>query len=73
MTKDEVVGWHHQLNRHESEQTRGDGGGRGVWSAAVTPGAAVRHTLVTEQQHKYFGSYSKEKDHIPGKQMDSLN
>ena len=23
-TKDEVVGWHHQLNGHESEQTQGD-------------------------------------------------
>ena len=24
-----VVGWHHQLNGHESEQTPGDGEGRG--------------------------------------------
>ena len=24
MTKDEVVGWHHQLNGHEFEQTPGD-------------------------------------------------
>ena len=24
MTKDEVVGWDHQLNGHESEQTLGD-------------------------------------------------
>ena len=23
-TEDEVVGWHHQLNGHEFEQTRGD-------------------------------------------------
>ena len=28
MTKDEMVGWHHQLNGHESEQTPGDGGGQ---------------------------------------------
>ena len=24
-TEDEMVGWHHQLNRHEFEQTSGDG------------------------------------------------
>ena len=62
MTEDEVVGWH----RHECEQTLGDSGDRGVWSAAVTHGVAVKHNLVTEQQHKYFGSYSREKDHVPG-------
>ena len=27
MTEDEVVGWHHQLNGHEFEQTQGDSGG----------------------------------------------
>ena len=25
MTEDEIVGWHHQLNGHESEQAPGDG------------------------------------------------
>ena len=29
MTEDEMVGWHHQLNGHESEQTLGDGEGQG--------------------------------------------
>ena len=29
MTKAEMVGWHHWLNRHESEQAPGDGEGRG--------------------------------------------
>ena len=24
MTEDEMVGWHHRLNRHEFEQTPGD-------------------------------------------------
>ena len=28
-TEDEMVGWHHQLNGHESEQTVGDGEGQG--------------------------------------------
>ena len=29
MTEDEMVGWHHRLNRHEFEQTQGDGEGQG--------------------------------------------
>ena len=28
MTEDEMVGWHHQLNGHEFEQTLGDGEGQ---------------------------------------------
>ena len=28
-TEDEMVGWHHQLNGHEFEQTPGDGEGQG--------------------------------------------
>ena len=31
-TEDEMVGWHHQLNGHESEQTPGN---RGAWCAPV--------------------------------------
>ena len=29
MTEDEMVGWHHQLTGHESEQTPKDGEGQG--------------------------------------------
>ena len=29
MTKDEMIGWHHQLNGHEFEQTLGDDKGQG--------------------------------------------
>ena len=29
MTKDEMVGWHHRLNGHESEQAPGVGDGQG--------------------------------------------
>ena len=29
MAEDEVVGWHHPLNRHESELALGDGEGQG--------------------------------------------
>ena len=28
-TEDEMVGWHHRLNAHESEQTPGDADGQG--------------------------------------------
>ena len=28
MTEDEMVGWHHRLNEHESEQTLEDNGGQ---------------------------------------------
>ena len=35
MTEDETVGWHHQLNGHEFEQTPRDSGGQGTCGAAV--------------------------------------
>ena len=33
--EDEMVGWHHQLHRHEFEQAPGVGDGQGSWCAAV--------------------------------------
>ena len=30
-----MVGWHHRLNGHESEQTLGDSEGREAWRATV--------------------------------------
>ena len=38
MTEDEMVGWHHQLNRHESEQTPGDSEGQGGLACCSTRG-----------------------------------
>ena len=35
MTEDEMVGWHHQLNGHEFEQTLGDNGRQRSLGAAV--------------------------------------
>ena len=35
MTEHEMVGWHHQLNGHEFEQTPGDGEGQGILGVAV--------------------------------------
>ena len=33
--EEEMVGWHHWLNGHESEQAPGVGDGQGAWCAAV--------------------------------------
>ena len=35
MAEDEMVGWHHQLNGHEFEQTLGDNEGQGSLSFLV--------------------------------------
>ena len=35
MTENEIVGWHHQLNGNEFEQTLGVGEGQGSWRAEV--------------------------------------
>ena len=35
MTEDEMVGWHHWLSGHESEETPGDSKGQGDWHATV--------------------------------------
>ena len=54
MTEDEMVGWHHRLNGHESEQTPGDGEGQGSL-ACCSPGGSqtVGHNRVTEQQQMF--------------------
>ena len=45
-----MVGWHHRLNRHESEQTPGDAetGKPGVLQPMESK--RLRHDRVTEQQ-----------------------
>ena len=48
-TKDEIVGWHHQLNGLGFEQILGDGEGQ-AWHAAVYGSQRVRHSWATEQQ-----------------------
>ena len=50
MTEDEMVGWHHQLKGHESEQTLGDSEGQGSLACCRPWGCGVRHNLATEQQ-----------------------
>ena len=50
MAEDEMVGWHHQLNGHESEQTLGDSEGQGSLVCCCPWGCKVRNDLVPEQQ-----------------------
>ena len=38
-TEDEMAGWHHRLDGHESEKTPGDGGGQG----SLAQGSSWRH------------------------------
>ena len=48
MTEDEMVGWHHQLDGHEFEQTPGVGGGQGSLVYCSPWGRRVRHDLAIE-------------------------
>ena len=48
MTKNEMVGWHHRLNRHEFEQATGDSDGQGSLTCCRLWGHKVRHDWVTE-------------------------
>ena len=47
MTEDEMVGWHHQPNEHEFEQTLGDGEGQG--SLACCDSWGRKESDTTEQ------------------------
>ena len=49
-TEDEMVGWHHRLNRHEFEQILGDGEGQRSLDCCNPGDHRVRHNLATEQQ-----------------------
>ena len=58
-TEDEMVGWHHWRNGHESEQNPGDSEGQEAWRAAVrgvTESPWV-HDWATEQRQHLFGLY----------------
>ena len=50
MTEDEMVGWHHRLNGHESEQVPGAGDGQGGLACCVQSmgSQGVRHDGATE-------------------------
>ena len=51
MTEDEIVGWHHQFNGHESEQTLGDAEGQRslvAWCATVCGVSKSRTPLINQ-------------------------
>ena len=60
-TEDEMVGWHHQLNGHELEQTLGDSEGQGslallqsmCWQR-VSSSHQLSKVLEFQLQHKSF-------------------
>ena len=47
-----MVGWHHQLNGREFEQTPGDGDGQGSLVCCSSQGLKVGHDLEAEQQQQ---------------------
>ena len=49
VTEDEMVGWHHQLNVHESEQTPGDSEGQESLAGCSSLGCKESDNLATEQ------------------------
>ena len=51
MTEDEMVGWHHCLNRHEFEQTPGDGDGQGGLACCRPWGRKESDLTVAEQKN----------------------
>ena len=48
-----MVGWHHQLNGHEFEQTLGDSEGQGSLACCRPLDCRVGHNLVTEQKQQH--------------------
>ena len=52
-TEDEMIGWYHQFNGHEFEQTPGNSEGQGSLECCTPWGLKrVRHDLATEQQQQ---------------------
>ena len=52
MAKNEMVGWHHQCNGHEFEQTLGDGEGHESLSCCSPWGHKKSDMTVNEQQQQ---------------------
>ena len=50
VSEDEMVGWHHQLTGHESEQTPENDEGQGSLQCCSPWDRRVGHELATEQQ-----------------------
>ena len=50
MIENKIVGWHHQLNKHEFEQAPGDDKGQGSLACYSPWGLSVRYNWVAEKQ-----------------------
>ena len=55
MTEEEMVGWHHRLNGHESEQTQGDSEGQGSLACYSPWGHKESDTTEKQQQQPSEG------------------
>ena len=59
MTEDGMVGWHHQLNEHEFEQTLGDSEGQGSLSCCSPWGHKESDTTerlnINKRRSPHFG------------------
>ena len=53
-TEDKMVGWHHQLDRHEFEQALGVGDWQGSLECCSPWGCRVGHDWATELSDYYF-------------------
>ena len=62
MTEDEIVGWHHWLNGHESEQTPGISEGQGSQHAVIHGVAKSQTQLATEQEQRVLNALSPNLD-----------
>ena len=54
VAEDEMIGWHHQLNGREFEQTPEDSGEQGSLACCSPWGHRVGHDLVTEQPESHM-------------------
>ena len=61
-TDDEMVGWHHQLKRHELEQAPGDGEGQG--SLACCSPWGHKESDTTERLNSNNDCASRDKPHL---------
>ena len=62
MTKDEMVGWYRQLNRHEFEQTAGDSEGQGSLACCSSQSRKESETtqrLKDNKMRNYLRDYWK--------------
>ena len=62
MTKDEMVGWHHQLDGHEFEQAPGVGDGQG--SLACCSPWGCKELDMTEQMNYLIYSIQTEQSYM---------